>query len=85
MHVNASVKFTSQYGRRQIFCAIRLLTIWPMLFDWQEDSNEHNDVGSDPAYGEVLARMHEALFEWARKPRQRSPMASLNLPISQAV
>ncbi|MFT5047966.1 MAG: hypothetical protein ACI8UP_004966 [Porticoccaceae bacterium] len=31
----------------------------PMLFDWQEDSNEHNDVGSYPAYGEVFARMHD--------------------------
>jgi len=47
----------------------------PMLFDLQEDPNELTDLGGDPAYTDECARLHEALFEWARKPRQRSTVA----------
>lgn len=47
----------------------------PMLYDLQEDPNELSDLGADPAYSDVRARLHEALFEWARKPRQRSTIA----------
>lgn len=57
----------------------------PMLFDLQEDPNELTDLGDDPAYNDVRARMHEALFEWARKPRQRATISdgtieSINIP-----
>ena len=47
----------------------------PMLFDLQVDPSEHIDVGADPEYTEVRERMHEALFEWARKPRQRTTVS----------
>jgi len=47
----------------------------PMLFDLQEDPKELRDLGADPAYKDVCVQLHEALFEWARKPRQRSTIA----------
>ncbi len=47
----------------------------PMLYDLEEDPNELNDLGADPAYHDVCERLHEALFEWARKPRQRSTIS----------
>ena len=44
----------------------------PMLFDLQQDSDEFHDLGDDPAFADVRARLHEQLFEWARQPRQRA-------------
>jgi len=45
----------------------------PMLFDMQTDPDELNDLGASDAAEAVAARarLHEALFEWARQPRQR--------------
>ena len=45
----------------------------PMLFDLQTDPQEFQDLGASMAPEHVLARqrLHEALFRWARKPRQR--------------
>jgi len=43
----------------------------PMLFDLQNDPHELNDLGGDPAFASERARLHERLFEWARRPRQR--------------
>jgi len=45
----------------------------PMLFDLQNDPNELNDLGAStqPEHLEQMARLHEALFRWARRPRQR--------------
>jgi arylsulfatase A-like enzyme len=43
----------------------------PMLFDLETDPGEFVDLGEDPAHAAQRARLHEALFEWARKPRQR--------------
>lgn len=47
----------------------------PMLFDLETDPNEYVDLGADPAFREICARLHENLFEWARKPRQRATIA----------
>lgn len=47
----------------------------PMLYDLQLDPGELADCGADPAYNAECMRLHEALFEWARKPRQRSTIA----------
>ena len=47
----------------------------PMLYDLQEDPNELQDLGADSNYADVCARLHEALFEWARTPRQRSTIS----------
>ncbi len=44
----------------------------PMLFDLQEDAEEYFDLGADPAHAQTRARLHEALFKWARQPRQRN-------------
>jgi arylsulfatase A-like enzyme len=44
-----------------------------MLFDLQSDPHELTDLGTsaDPEHVRQRARLHEALFEWARRPRQR--------------
>ena len=45
----------------------------PMLFDLQTDPQELVDLGASqqPEHVAERARLHEALFEWARRPRQR--------------
>jgi arylsulfatase A-like enzyme len=45
----------------------------PMLFDLQTDPQELRDLGASPAaeHAQARARLHEALFRWARQPRQR--------------
>ena len=47
----------------------------PMLFDLETDPQELIDLGAEPAFADTRARLHEALFEWARKPRQRITIA----------
>jgi arylsulfatase A-like enzyme len=49
----------------------------PMLFDLQQDPHELRDVGASPAaeHAAARARLHEALFRWARQPRQRVTIA----------
>lgn len=43
----------------------------PMLFDLQTDPLELNDLGKDPDFEGVRRRMHEAIFEWARRHHNR--------------
>ncbi|NKX40269.1 sulfatase-like hydrolase/transferase [Rhodobacteraceae bacterium R_SAG2] len=43
----------------------------PMLFDLETDPDEFHDLGAQPGHEETIARLHEALFRWARQPRQR--------------
>ena len=43
----------------------------PMLFDLEQDPQELNDLGGDPAHAEVRTRMHEAIFAWARQHHNR--------------
>lgn len=43
----------------------------PMLYDLESDPQELHDLGGAPGYDDVKARLHEALFAWARRPRQR--------------
>jgi hypothetical protein len=45
----------------------------PMLFDVQQDPQELVDLGAsqDPEHERQRQRLHEALFKWARRPRQR--------------
>jgi hypothetical protein len=49
----------------------------PMLFDLQTDPNELGDLGAstEPMHEAVRHRLHEALFRWARQPRQRVTIA----------
>lgn len=43
----------------------------PMLFDLENDPQELVDLGDDPAHEPVRRRMHEAIFEWARRHHNR--------------
>lgn len=45
----------------------------PMLFDLQSDPQELRDLGAStaPEHAAARERLHEALFRWARQPRQR--------------
>ncbi len=45
----------------------------PMLFDLQEDAEEYHDLGADPAHAQICARLHEALFKWARQRASATP------------
>jgi arylsulfatase A-like enzyme len=60
----------------------------PMLFDLLNDPDELNDLGADPAYAPERARLHELLFEWARRPRQRATVPDSMIdstPIQQRI
>jgi arylsulfatase A-like enzyme len=43
----------------------------PMLFDLASDPHEFVDLGAAPEHERERQRLHEALFRWARQPRQR--------------
>jgi arylsulfatase A-like enzyme len=43
----------------------------PLLFDLETDPDEVVDLGAVPAHEEVRARLHEALFAWARRHHTR--------------
>jgi len=43
----------------------------PMLFDLASDPHEFVDLGAAPEHELERQRLHEALFRWARQPRQR--------------
>ncbi|WP_119420892.1 alkaline phosphatase family protein [Desertibaculum subflavum] len=43
----------------------------PMLYDLERDPEEFNDLGADPAHADVRARLHEAMFAWARRHHNR--------------
>lgn len=49
----------------------------PMLYDLQADPHEFEDLGAsaEPAHIAARARLHEALFRWARQPRQRATVS----------
>jgi arylsulfatase A-like enzyme len=41
----------------------------PMLYDLQSDPNEFADRGEDPSCADVIARLRQALFDWALHPK----------------
>ena len=43
----------------------------PLLFDLETDPEELVDLGSAPEHEDVRARLHEALFAWARRHHSR--------------
>ncbi len=43
----------------------------PLLFDLESDPDELVDLGVEPEHEEVRARLHEALFAWARRHHTR--------------
>jgi arylsulfatase A-like enzyme len=44
----------------------------PMLFDLENDPEEYFDLGDRQDHGDVIASLYEHLFEWARRPSQRT-------------
>ncbi len=44
----------------------------PILFDLQNDPQELTDLGDSPDHAEVIERMYDKLFRWARRPSQRT-------------
>ncbi|MEX0285132.1 MAG: sulfatase-like hydrolase/transferase [Paracoccaceae bacterium] len=44
----------------------------PLLFDLEADPDEVNDLGTSNAHAEVIAGLYDVLFEWARRPSQRT-------------
>ena len=41
----------------------------PMLYDLRTDPQEFDDRGGDPSCADVIARLKDALFEWALHPK----------------
>ena len=48
----------------------------PILFDKTNDPMELVDLGSDPAYGEVLETMRAAIDSWGRRQSQRTTLSN---------
>jgi arylsulfatase A-like enzyme len=44
----------------------------PMLFDLQNDPQELTDLGDSADHAEIIANLYDKLFEWARRPSQRT-------------
>ncbi len=51
----------------------------PMLFDLLNDPQELRDLGADPRYKEIRARMAERLATWARRPSQRTTQSEAQI------
>ncbi|MWD25984.1 sulfatase-like hydrolase/transferase [Aquicoccus sp. SCR17] len=51
----------------------------PILFDMVEDPQELRDLGRDPAHAEVVERMYDKLFRWARRNSQRTTRSHAEL------
>ena len=44
----------------------------PLLFDLENDPDELNDLGADPAHSDIVAVMRSRLRDWALRPSQRT-------------
>ncbi len=51
----------------------------PMLFDLENDPEEFDDLGEDPAYENVRAMMYERLFRWSRRHAQRTTRSDADI------
>ncbi|MCV2888139.1 sulfatase-like hydrolase/transferase [Ruegeria aquimaris] len=51
----------------------------PLLFDLENDPQELVDLGESDAHGEVIAAMYDKLFQWARRPSQRTTRSEAQL------
>lgn len=47
----------------------------PQLFDLNADPHEYRDLGSDPAYQDVIELMYKRLSAWARRLSQRTAIS----------
>ncbi len=55
----------------------------PMLFDLENDPDELNDLGADPAFEDVRTEMAAHLFDWARRLSQRTTMSAADVKAEQ--
>ncbi len=51
----------------------------PILFDLGADPGELVDLGGSAAHAEVIARMYDKLFSWARRSRQNTTVTAAQL------
>ncbi|MDU9002542.1 sulfatase-like hydrolase/transferase [Sedimentitalea todarodis] len=51
----------------------------PMLFDLVNDPDELNDLGESKDHADVIAKMYDKLFVWARRPSQRTTRSEAQL------
>ncbi|MFD0909896.1 sulfatase-like hydrolase/transferase [Ruegeria arenilitoris] len=51
----------------------------PILFDLENDPDELTDLGDSAAYADVIAQMYDHLFDWARRPSQRTTRSATEL------
>lgn len=51
----------------------------PLLFDLENDPQELVDLGESEAHGDVIAGMYDKLFQWARRPSQRTTRSEAQL------
>ena len=51
----------------------------PMLFDLENDPNEFEDLGDDPAHEEVRSMMYEKLFACSRRHAQRTTRSDADI------
>jgi arylsulfatase A-like enzyme len=47
----------------------------PMLFDVETDPAERTDLGASPAHADEITRLQQMLFDWARRPAQRTAIS----------
>lgn len=51
----------------------------PMLFDLENDPQELHDLGDSNAHADVITTLSDALFDWARRPAQRTTRSEKQL------
>lgn len=51
----------------------------PMLFDLRTDPDEFHDLAKADGHADVIARLHEALAAWGRRPAQRVTRSSADI------
>ncbi|WP_282027193.1 sulfatase-like hydrolase/transferase [Ruegeria faecimaris] len=51
----------------------------PLLFDLENDPNELTDLGNSAEHVDIIAKMYDHLFTWARRPSQRTTRSEQQL------
>ncbi|WP_282021769.1 sulfatase-like hydrolase/transferase [Ruegeria faecimaris] len=51
----------------------------PLLFDLENDPNELTDLGNSAEHADIIAKMYDHLFTWARRPSQRTTRSEQQL------
>ncbi len=51
----------------------------PILFDLENDPDEVHDLGDSAAHADVIGALYQHLFDWARRPSQRTTRSEAQL------